>query len=451
MEQNAPPLEILLSGVDLCAGAGPGRGRSRAAGHAEGHDGRDPGTPQSLPSIHGEAARHRLRPARVSRATTSRESRKTVTFVFADPEADVAHRRTAVGRGAARRHDALLRRDAGRRWLVTAGRSRSSSATRSWPSTACPSATRTTRIRAIRAAADMQAALPALNAAVPRRMGTRAAEPHRREHRRGDRRRRVDRPAPGDRRRRQHGRAARAGGRARRDHPRRPDLSAGARRDRRRGDRAAHPQGQGGAGPAYRFVALAGHDPIAAESESAPFVGREAEMARLDVDTRPTLSERPGAALLTVVGDAGVGKSRLIREFAPAAVSSGARRPRPVPAVWRRHHVLADRRDRARCGRDRLGRQPSRRRSPRSTSWSRISAWRTRDRAAVVDRVASMLGLTSGQFPVAELFWGIRKLLEALAREATARDDRRRHPRGRDRRCWTCSITSPRPSRRRPS
>ena len=39
------------------------------------------------------------------------------------------------------------------------------------------------------------------------------------------------------------------------------------------------------------------------------------------------------------------------------------------------------------------------------------------DRAAVVDRVASVLGLTEGQFPVAELFWGVRKLLEALARE----------------------------------
>ena len=40
-----------------------------------------------------------------------------------------------------------------------------------------------------------------------------------------------------------------------------------------------------------------------------------------------------------------------------------------------------------------------------------------KDRAAVVDRVAAAMGLARGQFPVAELFWGARKLLEALARE----------------------------------
>src|SRR5438105_5227498 len=37
---------------------------------------------------------------------------------------------------------------------------------------------------------------------------------------------------------------------------------------------------------------------------------------------------------------------------------------------------------------------------------------------AVVARVASAIGLSGEQFPIEELFWGVRKLLEALAREA---------------------------------
>ena len=45
-------------------------------------------------------------------------------------------------------------------------------------------------LRAIRAAADMQEALPELNRALPRGMAARASQPHRRQHRRGHRRRR---------------------------------------------------------------------------------------------------------------------------------------------------------------------------------------------------------------------------------------------------------------------
>ena len=41
----------------------------------------------------------------------------------------------------------------------------------------------------------------------------------------------------------------------------------------------------------------------------------------------------------------------------------------------------------------------------------------SRDRAGVVERVAAAINLSAAQFPVAELFWGVRKLLEALARE----------------------------------
>jgi predicted ATPase len=39
------------------------------------------------------------------------------------------------------------------------------------------------------------------------------------------------------------------------------------------------------------------------------------------------------------------------------------------------------------------------------------------ERAAAADRLAAAMGLEATQYPLAELFWGARKLLEALARE----------------------------------
>ena len=39
----------------------------------------------------------------------------------------------------------------------------------------------------------------------------------------------------------------------------------------------------------------------------------------------------------------------------------------------------------------------------------------TDDPAAIVDRVASAIGLSTTPFPAPELFWGIRKLLESIA------------------------------------
>ena len=51
--------------------------------------------------------------------------------------------------------------------------------------------------------------------------------------------------------------------------------------------------------------------------------------------------------------------------------------------------------------------------------------------AAVIERVAAAVGLDDGDFPVPELFWGVRKLLESIASEQAARAQLRRHPLGR--------------------
>ena len=71
------------------------------------------------------------------------------------------------------------------------------------------------------------------------------------------------------------------------------------------------------------------------------FVGRGGQLADLQqAYGRVVASGRP--LLVTVVGDAGVGKTRLVREFWRWLGGDPHRRcGRPVPVVWSRDHVLA--------------------------------------------------------------------------------------------------------------
>ncbi|MDO8484870.1 MAG: adenylate/guanylate cyclase domain-containing protein [Candidatus Limnocylindrales bacterium] len=164
--------------------------------------------------------------------------------------------------------------------------------------------------------------------------------------------------------------------------------------------------------PAYRLLAV--RDRSVETTETAPFVGREVEMARLS-EALTDAEGRRVSRLLAVVGDAGVGKSRLIKEFADRA-SEGARvvRGRCLPygdgiTFWPLAEVVRE--AAAIAGDDTL-----------EVAIGKLGALLEREgsdpseRQAVVDRVAAVIGLSSAQFPVAELFWGARKLLEALAR-----------------------------------
>src|SRR3990172_4140336 len=66
--------------------------------------------------------------------------------------------------------------------------------------------------------------------------------------------------------------------------------------------------------PAYRFVRVRDR-PVDTTAAAPRFVGREAEMGRL-AEALAVAAEGHRARLVTVIGDAGVGKSRLIRQFA---------------------------------------------------------------------------------------------------------------------------------------
>lgn len=166
--------------------------------------------------------------------------------------------------------------------------------------------------------------------------------------------------------------------------------------------------------PAYRLVRVAHRS---STTSATPFVGRAAEMQRLRA-TLTTAVESGRAGLVSVVGDAGVGKSRLIREFAEqAAETSLVLHGRCLPygngitfwplseAVGGTARIEAEDSPAVAIGKIRalLLAAPSRASSA--------------DIDAVVDRVAAAINLTTAQFPVTELLWGARRLLEILSRD----------------------------------
>ena len=190
-------------------------------------------------------------------------------------------------------------------------------------------------------------------------------------------------------------------------------------RDARRGraGRAARAEGQGRARP--RVPAARGRRTRRhrAARGSRPLVGREAELAHARRRARRRGRRRQRCRLVTVVGEAGVGKSRLVERVRRRASAPSARvAPRPLPAVRRRHHVLAAGRDRARGGRDRATRTRRTTRARSSRAWSAMPT--------VVERVAAAIGLADGDFPLHEIFWGGAQ---------AARDARRRAAAGRAR------------------
>jgi class 3 adenylate cyclase/tetratricopeptide (TPR) repeat protein len=160
--------------------------------------------------------------------------------------------------------------------------------------------------------------------------------------------------------------------------------------------------------PAYRLVDVREH--AALVDTRTPLLGRDREMQNLRATYDAAVTEgRP--RLLTVTGEAGLGKSRLIADFV-ASVSADATVLRgrclaygdgitfwPLVEITRSAAAVVDddTTDEARA------------------KVADLLAADDPDREAVVDRVASAIGLSTRDFPVTEIFWGARRLLEAQA------------------------------------
>src|SRR4051794_7482846 len=156
--------------------------------------------------------------------------------------------------------------------------------------------------------------------------------------------------------------------------------------------------------PAWRAVRvrLSG----ATEAHEGRIVGREAQLARLDGALHRVVAERR-PCLVLLPGPAGIGKSRLIAEL-PARMSgaAGVLRGRCLPygrgiTFW----PLVD------IAREAAAIEDG---DDASEVHRKLAAF-VGD-ATVADRVIATMGLAGAeQFPLGELFWGARKLLEAAA------------------------------------
>ena len=160
--------------------------------------------------------------------------------------------------------------------------------------------------------------------------------------------------------------------------------------------------------PAYRLTAVTGVTEArqgVERRQDAPLVGRERELAALREAFGKANADR-ACRLATVIGDAGVGKSRLIREFIAAHADEAlVIRGRCLPygdgiTFWPLREVV---RDAAAIGDD----------DARAEALAKLRA-RIPD-ADVVERLASVIGLSDAPFPVPEIFWGARRFLEELA------------------------------------
>jgi class 3 adenylate cyclase/tetratricopeptide (TPR) repeat protein len=162
--------------------------------------------------------------------------------------------------------------------------------------------------------------------------------------------------------------------------------------------------------PAYRLVSV-NTDRSAAKASGTPFVGRETEMENLQRGLTDAIDNRR-ARLVAVVGDAGVGKSRLIREFATRAEEQARLiRGRCLPygdgiTFWPLAEAI---REAAGITNEDSPRVATRR-IDRILEKAEVA-----DREAIVERVAAAINLSPAQFPVPELMWGARRLLETLA------------------------------------
>jgi class 3 adenylate cyclase/tetratricopeptide (TPR) repeat protein len=159
--------------------------------------------------------------------------------------------------------------------------------------------------------------------------------------------------------------------------------------------------------PAFRLLDVReGADGLARRVDT-PMVGRRSELdSLLGLLDAARLEDK--CELVTVVGPAGVGKSRLVHEFLQAA-NGRARvlRGQCLPygegiTFWALSSAI----------RQATGASPQ---EPKETARARLDDLVGSSNRDVGDRLAATMGLSAEVFPMQETFWATRRLLEILA------------------------------------
>jgi len=169
-------------------------------------------------------------------------------------------------------------------------------------------------------------------------------------------------------------------------------------------------KGRGNPVTAFRLLELLPHGETALRRLDAPMVGRQDDLAALQWTFRRALEER-GCRLTTVLGPAGVGKSRLAHEFlraleAETTVLQGRCLPYgegitfwPLAEIVKQAAAI-DESD-----------------GPEVAAAKLEAKLRPNCDPAVAERIAQLIGLAEAKSGAEESFWAVRMLLESLAAE----------------------------------
>ena len=156
--------------------------------------------------------------------------------------------------------------------------------------------------------------------------------------------------------------------------------------------------------PAWRLVAVPGPEGLVRRHDK-PIVGREAEIAALEAVFREVCEQRV-VRTVTLIGEAGFGKTRLVREVT-GRVAAGARMlfGRCLPygdgiTFWPLTTMVRD------------AAQIADSDTPDAARAKLMAAVGDRD---VAQRLASAAGLIKAAFPVSEINWAARKFFEGWA------------------------------------
>ena len=172
--------------------------------------------------------------------------------------------------------------------------------------------------------------------------------------------------------------------------------------------------------PAWRLIDVRPGEMGATRRQDAPLIGRDDELAVL-LAAWDTALRDPAVQLVTVVAPAGTGKTRLTMELAEWLRGDAQVLDRLLPAVRRRHHVLAD------CGGRATGGRGGRRRPARRCAQQARAAHAARGRGrAICAQLEPALGLSDRVVSIEETFWSVRDLpRDAREPEPAARRARR--------------------------
>jgi|SRR5215211_272776 len=163
--------------------------------------------------------------------------------------------------------------------------------------------------------------------------------------------------------------------------------------------------------PAYRLVDVADRAAGLDRRPSLPMVGREAELALLREAFERTIAAQ-SCELVTVVGPAGIGKSRLAKEFADATREEAAVVVGRCLSYgegltfWPLREVV-----------EQLAGMDALERSEEAQAKIARLLPEDDDKDAVVERLAGALGLSEMAAYPTEIAWAVRKLLEVSAEE----------------------------------